>query len=1355
MAEVKNTFLKGKMNQDLDSRLIPTGEYREAINLQISRSEGSSVGEFENMLGNTDVNILNTDADSKIIGHYVDESNHKVYLFATDWDSSDPTGSSAKNHYIYELNLSAPYNKKVLVTGTFLMFDQAFPITGVNLVEDLFFWTDNLNQPRKLNVIKANPTSQAIPTHYQNEDQISVAKYAPFEPIIVLDRVKTSINAGNLTDTFDITVTSATGIDIGDIVSPFATITPPPALWNDLIYVVAITGNVITLSKAVTVTDGFELVFQNSTMTNKTNEFLPGGSDEIITSVTGVGLAAVYVYGSSATGGYAENVPTIGAIVTGVNIPVNTTILTAVSSWVGGTGIIWSITLSNITTAVATEAIKINVNPNHESGWQGDANFLEDKFVRFSYRFKYEDNEYSLMAPFSQPMFVPKQNSTFGGGTNSDISDMDDAYKSTIVTWFENNIENILLKIPMPYASPALNATELKLVKVDILYKESDALAVKVLDTVTLSSLPVDNFETILWSDPIHGENTTTYYYQYDYASSKPYKTLPSNQTTRVYDKVPVKALAQELIGNRVVYGNYIDKHTSPASINYSALVNKKKPAFDNVVQYPYHTLKQNRTYQVGFVLSDRYGRQSDVILSSYDNLDGTRGSTVYSNYNTYNEQVAYPIIDWLGDSLNIKIDTAIDAGTTGFYSATNPLGWYSYKVVVKQQQQEYYNVYLPGFVNGIPVISNEEMNKTSFSVLLGDNINKVPRDLKEVGPTDTDYSSGETLYFRVNNPNIDSRSNRGYGVPSSTTAWNKQYYPGFIGQEVLSIQTVRDMEISAIPFIANSAKGDYGKIGTTTTGATTAPVSIGSLPWGVSAVSQPFYNSDLNPFALKIDTTPNGSIGIASTVPTFAGGIGAISTIYENTADQINSMSPFLSIAETKPVYSLLELFYETSLQGKISTLNSLINSQYGGLVYTNVSSGSFSENASPGDIIEPVITWTNGGGAVITANGDFTSPPIIESAFRANDTGNTVNVNYLFELVWSGTDAQYQLKTRTPAIPPNDDSLFFYSQASAAPLSNDVYYMQFKTTYDDGTGDPDYVDTLPYTATLTNFTPHFTDCSNPSGITIASTSIKNFTATNGSNVGNTAIIQASQLLFDLDPSNSSAILNQFSMSSTGSLTTNSALTEGGNYTIVARVRDVNGQGISKLCSISFVVGVQHVPQAICAGYQGSISADCYESFEAFFGANSSTTSTGTYPTVGGITYPENNIQFYNVKAQTNVSSPTTAALTQGVMYITPTLTVTGSESSFVWYTIQYRANSQAAWTQATQTSGVAMSSYKLNSSSGNPGTATRIFSGIGEYRFITNNIDGEACVSSAANLVVAFGDSTYAQTDCSLGPL
>ena len=41
MPEIKNTFLQGKMNKDLDERLVPNGQYRHANNIEISTSEDS------------------------------------------------------------------------------------------------------------------------------------------------------------------------------------------------------------------------------------------------------------------------------------------------------------------------------------------------------------------------------------------------------------------------------------------------------------------------------------------------------------------------------------------------------------------------------------------------------------------------------------------------------------------------------------------------------------------------------------------------------------------------------------------------------------------------------------------------------------------------------------------------------------------------------------------------------------------------------------------------------------------------------------------------------------------------------------------------------------------------------------------------------------------------------------------------------------------------------------------------------------------------------------------------------------------------------------------------------------------
>ena len=46
MAELKRNFLKGRMNKDLDERLVPNGEYRDALNVEIASSEGSNTTLF-------------------------------------------------------------------------------------------------------------------------------------------------------------------------------------------------------------------------------------------------------------------------------------------------------------------------------------------------------------------------------------------------------------------------------------------------------------------------------------------------------------------------------------------------------------------------------------------------------------------------------------------------------------------------------------------------------------------------------------------------------------------------------------------------------------------------------------------------------------------------------------------------------------------------------------------------------------------------------------------------------------------------------------------------------------------------------------------------------------------------------------------------------------------------------------------------------------------------------------------------------------------------------------------------------------------------------------------------------------
>ena len=125
----------------------------------------------------------------------------------------------------------------------------------------------------------------------------------------------------------------------------------------------------------------------------------------------------------------------------------------------------------------------MTTNTNFNPNYSGDPDFLEDKFVRFSYRFKYEDGTNSIMAPFTQAAFIPQQDGYFmGQGTLTGISlDEEATYRSTVVGFMENKVNKIYLQIPLPLdrANNGINASslfsKLKVDEIEILSKESDS----------------------------------------------------------------------------------------------------------------------------------------------------------------------------------------------------------------------------------------------------------------------------------------------------------------------------------------------------------------------------------------------------------------------------------------------------------------------------------------------------------------------------------------------------------------------------------------------------------------------------------------------------------------------------------------------------------------------------------------------------------------------------------------------------------------------------------------------------------------------------------------------------------------
>ena len=177
MAEARNSFIKSKMNKDLDARLVPPGEYRDAQNVSVSKSEGADVGSLENILGNislTDFGLSST-PNIDIIGFFMDPTRDQIFVFMTNYvdTSSDKLSNfapAAASCHIGVYNINT-LTSTLIVSGSFLNFSKTHPVLGVNTIDNNLFFSDNRNQPRKINITRA----LANTSYYTSEDQISLA----------------------------------------------------------------------------------------------------------------------------------------------------------------------------------------------------------------------------------------------------------------------------------------------------------------------------------------------------------------------------------------------------------------------------------------------------------------------------------------------------------------------------------------------------------------------------------------------------------------------------------------------------------------------------------------------------------------------------------------------------------------------------------------------------------------------------------------------------------------------------------------------------------------------------------------------------------------------------------------------------------------------------------------------------------------------------------------------------------------------------------------------------------------------------------------------------------------------------
>jgi hypothetical protein len=717
MPDIKHTFSSGKMNKDLDERLVPNGEYRDAMNIQISTSEGSDIGAVQNILGNNLVsaegslysNLSANPAYStgRCIGSISNGQNDKFYWLVKDREiqatvgysnaqiefndympkkdmiveadassspsnpvikpvvvdifetklidfagiDSDPNFGVGQNIYFRIESLADSdympklgdtftiYNYQTLsnytpaptkpawqvvgvindpVSGFSRIYTSLVPgvggniasldfaqivtavsdpdnlivtftskkalnfnpdpnkiITGLNIVDNLLFWTDDYSEPKKINIdrCKEHTPSFAISTklpsgEFLQEKHITVIKPAP-KTAPVLQLVPTqNFNQPGIISSFK----------FKDI------------FGSDLL-------------------PGFHGLEQDGTPKDYVNFSILNTTSStpftLVANQTIIHLKAAatntLIYDTDGNGVYDQ-----------INQNFNQQYQTS-ADWdvrmmiVGGDAFlpnpvqsILTPTGAPLTGNVDVYAIILNMKENitrSTSSWvvnfeQAKDTLFEQKFPRFSYRYIYADGEYSPFAPFSEVAFLPSSYSM-----NS---------KQGYNTAMSNNLSKVVVE---QFVTPGIPED---VEKIEILYKESNSPNVYIVDSITKND-NLGRFYAVSSNLPNLGV--------YEITSDTIFKTVASNQLLRPYDNVPVNALAQEVVGNRIVYANYLQ------NLNISDLIDNKVLTSVSYLQrvitdeFGQKSLKSLREYQLGVVYTDDYGRETPVLTDESSSI--------------------------------------------------------------------------------------------------------------------------------------------------------------------------------------------------------------------------------------------------------------------------------------------------------------------------------------------------------------------------------------------------------------------------------------------------------------------------------------------------------------------------------------------------------------------------------------------------------------------------------------------------------------------------------------------------------------------------------------------------------------
>ena len=279
------------------------------------------------------------------------------------------------------------------------------------------------------------------------------------------------------------------------------------------------------------------------------------------------------------------------------------------------------------------EEPSIRLIRNHEI----DDNELSERIIYFAYRYRYDNNEYSSISFYSKPSFFPEDFNWDIGSLNN--SGMVNLYNE-IEVFFKTGSNRVI--------------------EVDLLYREANSS--------TVYRLRKFNKEEEGWGD----DETKSF----KFSNNKAIDVIPQDDVNALYYNVPNRPFTQELIFNRLVYGNYfegfdlVDHNNDKIFLNYfvesvSENVHNPIPVSsieDNELVFTPDSLERGSLYSFDFNLTgELFDNAPSVENVEAPNFFDKFYLLLTQDYNSVSELLSSNDFSAFLDRVNSSIEQSVD----------------------------------------------------------------------------------------------------------------------------------------------------------------------------------------------------------------------------------------------------------------------------------------------------------------------------------------------------------------------------------------------------------------------------------------------------------------------------------------------------------------------------------------------------------------------------------------------------------------------------------------------------------------------------------------------------------------------